>query len=143
MMQQARNLLVDLDERSQRPRFLIADRDAKFSRAFDAIFHDEGMKVTGTPIRSPNANAHVERWVGSARRECLDRLLVFSRHQLDRVVRVCVRHYKERRPHRALDMRAPNPRAIPSTRGDPTESAAVRRRDLVGGLMHECEAAAA
>jgi putative transposase len=65
MMQQARNLLMDLDERSQRPRFLIHDRDAKSSRAFDAIFHDEGMKVTRTPIRAPNANAHVERWVGS------------------------------------------------------------------------------
>jgi putative transposase len=143
MMQQARNLLMDLDERSQRPRFLIHDRDAKFSRAFDAIFHDDGMKVIRTPTRAPNTNAHVERWVGSVRRECLDRLLIFSRRQLDRVVRVYVLHYNERRPHRALDLRAPDSRAIPSARGDPAESAAVRRRDLLGGLIHEYEAAAA
>jgi putative transposase len=65
MMQQARNLLMDLDERGRRPRFLIHDRDAKFSRAFDGIFHSQGMRVIRTPIQAPNANAHIERWVGS------------------------------------------------------------------------------
>ncbi|MGH2693364.1 MAG: integrase core domain-containing protein, partial [Actinomycetota bacterium] len=85
-----------------------------------------------------------ERWIGSARRECLDRLLIFRRRQLDRVVRVYVRHYNERRPHRALDLQAPDPRTKPSTRGDPTASpTAIRRRDLLGGLIHEYEAAAA
>ena len=76
MMQQARNLLIDLDERGPRPRFLIHDRDAKFGRAFDAIFHGDGMRVIRTPLKAPNANAHIERWVGSVRRECLDRLLI-------------------------------------------------------------------
>jgi putative transposase len=142
MLQQARNLLIDLDDRSQRPRFLIHDRDAKFSHPFDAIFHGEGMRVIRTPFQAPNANAHVERWVGSVRRECLDRLLIFGRRQLDHVLRVYVRHYNERRPHRALDLEAPEPRTMPSTRGDPV-SAAVRRRDLLGGLIHEYEAAAA
>jgi putative transposase len=142
MMQQARNVLMDLDDRGRQPRFLIHDRDAKFSRAFDAVFHGEGMRVIRTPLRAPNANAHVERWVGSVRRECLDRLLIFSRRQLDRVLRVYVRHYNARRPHRALDLQAPDPLRMPSTRGDPA-STAVRRRDLLGGLIHEYEAAAA
>jgi len=143
MMQQARNLLMDLDGRTLWPRFLIHDRDAKFSRPFDAIFQGEGMEVIRTPIRAPNANAHVERWVGSVRRECLDRLLIFSQRQLDRIVRVYVQHYNERRPHRALDLRAPDPHATPPTRGDPAESGGLRRRDLPGGLIHEYEAAAA
>ena len=91
---------------------------------------------------APNANAHIERWVGSARRECLDRMLIFSRRQLERVLRVYVQHYNEQRPHRALDLQAPDPRTTPATGGDPV-SAAVRRRDLLGGLIHEYEAAAA
>jgi putative transposase len=133
----------DLDDRGQRLRFLLHDRDAKFSRAFDAIFHGEAMSVIRTPLKAPNANTHIERWVRSVRRECLDRLLILSRRQLDRVVRVYARHYNERRPHRALDPQAPDPLPMPSTRGDPAVSAAVRRRDLLGGLIHEYEAAAA
>jgi len=69
MLQQARNLVMDLDDRGQRPRLLIHDRDAKFSRAFGAVFCSEGIRVIRTPVRAPNANAHIERWVGSARRE--------------------------------------------------------------------------
>jgi len=123
MLQQARNLLMDLDDRGRRPRFLIHDRDAKFGRAFDAVFHGEGMKVMRTPLQAPNANAHIERWVGSVRRECLDRLLILSRRQLERVLRVYVRHYNEQRPHRALGLRAPNLRSPPSVRGRPAGSA--------------------
>jgi transposase InsO family protein len=144
MLQQARNLLMDLDDRGQRPRFLIHDRDTKFSRAFDVMFHGAGMRVIRTPIQAPNANAHIERWVGSVRRECLDRLLIFSRRQLDHVLRVYVRHYNEHRPHRALDLQAPDPLRMVSTVGDPAGSAmAIRRRDLLGGLIHEYGAAAA
>jgi putative transposase len=79
MTQQARNLLMDLDDHGRRPRFLIHDRDTKFSRAFDAIFRSEGIEIVRTPIQAPNANAHAERFVGSVRRECLDRLLIFGR----------------------------------------------------------------
>jgi hypothetical protein len=93
VVQQARNLLMDLDDRGQRRQLLIHDHDAKFSRAFDAVFHGEGMRVIRTPLRAPNANAHIERWVGTARRECLDWLLIFSRRQLERVLRVFVEHY--------------------------------------------------
>jgi putative transposase len=144
LLQQARNLLMDLGDRSERPRFLIHDRDAKLSRAFDAIFHDQAIKTIRTPIRAPNANAHIERWVGSVRRECLDRLLIFNRRQLEHVLRVYVRHYNSQRPHRALELQAPEPLTLPSIRRDPAASAkAVRRRDLLGGLIHEYEAAAA
>jgi len=85
MLQQARNLLMELDDRGRAVRFVIHDRDAKFSRAFDAILATENMKAIRTPVQAPNANAHVERWVGSVRRECLDRLLIVGRRQLEHV----------------------------------------------------------
>jgi putative transposase len=144
ILQQARNLLMNLDDRGQRCRFVIHDRDSKFSRAFDGVFRSDGMRVIRTPVRAPNANAHIERWVGSVRRDCLDRLLIFNRRQLERALRVYVRHYNEQRPHRALALQPPDPPTVPSTRGNLAGSAvAIRRRDLLGGLIHEYEAAAA
>jgi putative transposase len=89
--QQARNLgFTDLFERLH---FLIHDRDSTFTAAFNEVFRSEGIKVIHTPIRAPQANAYAERWVGSVRRECLDRLLIFSRRQLEHVLRVYMRHY--------------------------------------------------
>jgi putative transposase len=70
---------MDLDDRGGQPRFLIHDRDTKFTHAFDAFVRSEGVRVIRTPVRAPNANAHMERWVGSVRRECLDRLLILNR----------------------------------------------------------------
>jgi hypothetical protein len=100
--------------------------------------------VIPTPLQAPNANAHIERWIGSARRECLDRPLILSQRQLNRVLRVYVRHDNQQRPHRALDPQAPDPGSTPSVTGRPAGSAmAPRRRDLLGGLIHEYEAAAA
>jgi putative transposase len=100
--------------------------------------------VIRTPVRAPNANAHIERWVGTVRRECLDRLLIFNRRQLERILHVYVRHYNQQRPHRALALQAPEPSPMPSPRGEPIRAAiAIRRRDLLGGLIHEYEAAAA
>jgi putative transposase len=93
MTQQARNMLMELDDRQQHPLFLSHDRETKFSRAFDGIVQSEGITIIRTPFRAPNANAYAERWVGSVRRECLDRLLIFSRGQLERVLQVYVRHY--------------------------------------------------
>ena len=142
--QQARNLLMDLEDRSQPARFIIHDRDTKFSRAFDAVFEGAGMNVIRTPIQAPNANAYVERWVGTARRECLDRLLIFSRRQLEHVLAVFVRHYNAQRPHRALALRAPDTSAAPPARGDPCVTiTTVKPRDLLGGLIHEYETIAA
>jgi len=108
------------------------------------VFQSEGVRIVKTPVRALRANAHIERWVGSIRRECLDRLLIFNRRQLERVLRVYVQHYNERRPDRALDLRAPSPLAAPSTRLEPAGSVTeIRRRDLLGGLIHEYESAAA
>jgi putative transposase len=119
MLQQARNLMMDLDDRGRRVRFLIHDRDKKFPAAFDAFFVGENVKIIRTPIQAPNANAHVERWVGSVRRECLDRLLIFRRRQLEHVLRVYVRHHNNQRPHRSLDLRAPDSIDAPIARGNP------------------------
>jgi putative transposase len=143
MLQQARNLLMDLDDRRSQVRILLHDRDSKFSAAFDAVFTNEGIRIVRTPVRAPNANAHVERWVGSVRRECLDRLLILGRRQLEQVLRVYVRHYKHGRPHRALDLQPPEPTAAATARGDPpTPPTGVQRRDLLGGLIHEYQIAA-
>ena len=129
---------MDLDDRGQRPRFLIHDRDKKFSRAFDAIVQSGGITIIRTAIQAPNANAHIERWIGSARRECLDRMLIFGRRQLEHVLRVYVRHHNQHRPHRALDLEAPDAVGMRVVRGDPAASAtAVQRDDLLGGLLHE------
>jgi putative transposase len=144
MLQQARNLLMELDDHDRTVRFLIHDRDAKFPRAFDTLLASENIKVIRTPVRAPNANAHMERWVGSVRRECLDRLLILGRRQLQHVLRVYVRHYNEERPHRALDLKPPHPRVRPAVGADSTPQALrVTRRDLLGDLIHEYELAAA
>jgi transposase InsO family protein len=144
MLQQARNLLMELDDRDEQVRFLIHDRDAKFPRAFDALLAGEKMKVIRTPVRAPNANAYMERWVGSVRRECLDRLLILGRRQLEHVLRVYVRHHNSGRPHRAPDLKPHDWSARSSLSMESTTQALpVSRRDLLGGLIHEYELAAA
>src|SRR2546426_661249 len=90
-------------------RFLIHDRDSKFSRAFDTVFRGEGVEIIRTPFRAPQANAFAERWVGTVRRDCLDWLLIVSRAQLERVLRIYVDHYNTHRPHRALELTPPMP----------------------------------
>ena len=140
MLQQARNLRMDIDDRGQRPKFLVHDRDTKLTRAFDAFFRAEGVRVIRTPVRAPNANAHIERWIGTVRRECLDRLLIVNRHQLERVLGAYVRHYNTQRPHRALELLAPEP--APARSGDPAPTV-IQRRDVLGGIIHEYQAIAA
>jgi putative transposase len=144
MLQQARNLLMELDDQDRQVRFLIHDRDAKFPRAFDALLESDGINVLRTPFRAPNANAHTERWVGTVRRECIDRLLILGRRQLEHILRVYVRHYNRHRPHRALDLNPPetNPPTRAATTSTPRPFR-VDRRDLLGGLIHEYDIAAA
>ena len=100
--QQARNLLLVLGEQGRRVRFLLRDRDAKFSRSFDDVFCSEAVQVLMTPVRAPKANAHAERWVRTVRAECLDWLLVLGRAHLEQILRVYGEHYNAHRPHRAL-----------------------------------------
>jgi putative transposase len=132
--QQARNLLMGLGDDLGRYRFLLRDRDTKFTAAFDAIFAAEGIKILITPVRAPRANAYAERWVGTVRRECLDRLLVFGRRHLVSVLGEYAEHYNGHRPHRALGQAPPLGSAqqvgfLPAGR--------VVRRDRLGGLVHE------
>lgn len=139
--QQARNLVAVLDDQATAFKFLIRDRDAKFSRAFDDVWRWTGAAVIRTPVRAPNANAYAERWVGTVRRECLDQLLIVGRQQLVRVLRTYVEHYNRHRPHRSLGHMAPVPSALVEPRSGPVLGG-LRRRDLLGGLIHEYEPAA-
>ena len=141
--QQARNLLMDLDDRQEGVRFLIHDRDAKFARAFDGLLGSAGIGVVLTPYQTPTANAVVERFIGSVRRECLDRLLIVGQHHLLHVLNVYVTHYNAHRPHRALGLRAPDSVETPLPSVQPALALAnLKRRDLLGGLLHEYRAAA-
>ena len=138
--QQARNLAMRLQDAGEEPRFIVHDRDAKFSGAFDAVFEAEGIKVIRTPLQAPNANAIAERWIGTVRRESLDRMLVLSRRHLEATLCEYTEHFNGHRPHRALDMEAPAARRHLRLVGkDPPP---VRRRDVLGGLIHEYERAA-
>ena len=139
--QQARNLLLALEEQGRRLRFLLRDRDAKFSRAFDDVFGSEGAEVLLTPVQAPNANAYAERWIRTVRAECLDWLLVVGRRHLDQVLRVYVAHYNQHRPHRALGLEPPDPAAGFRIIAE-DHRARVQRQDLLGGLLHEYRRAA-
>jgi transposase InsO family protein len=139
--QQARNLLLVLGERGRRVRFVLRDRDAKFTRAFDDVFCSQGAEVLLTPVQAPNANAYAERWVGTVRAECLDWLLMVGRGHLARVLRIYVEHYNRHRPHRSLGLEAPASPACLTIVSE-TEPGSVHRRDLLGGLLHQCQRAA-
>jgi putative transposase len=105
--QQARNLLMDLGDRADRIRFLIRDRDSKFTTAFDTVFADADIRIIRTPARSPRANAIVERFIRTLRRECLDHLLITGPRHLDVVLREYMQHFNTHRPHRALHQQPP------------------------------------
>ena len=131
--QQTRNLLMDLDDRTTQFRFLIRDRDAKFTTAFDAVFASADIRIIRTPVRAPRANAIAERWIGTLRRECLDHMLITGRRHLAAVLREYLDHYNTHRPHRSLHQHPP------ARRTPPPCTATVRplRRDRLGGLIHE------
>jgi putative transposase len=139
--QQARNVSGDLRGLGVVPRFLIHDRDTKFTASFDAVFEADGARIVSTPIRAPNANAHAERWVGTVRAECLDWILVRGRRHLGGVLHEYVTHYNDHRPHRAMGLLPPDDR-----QGRPHLEArrpsAIRRRPILGGLINEYGAAA-
>jgi putative transposase len=135
--QQARNLgFTDLFDRM---RFVIHDRDSKFTAAFDENFRSEGIQVIRTPIRAPHANAYAERFVRTIRAECLDWLLILGRRHLERVLRAYTAHYNHERPHRALALHPPEP----ATMTQQPNTGRIERRDVLGGLIHEYHRAAA
>jgi putative transposase len=136
--QQARNLAAD--ERLENVRFLIRDRNSKFTSSFDTIFHTEDATILKTPVRAPKANAFAERWVRTVREDCLDHTLITSRRHLEHTMRDYTRHYNQQRPHRALALATPAGET-PAARGRPPVD--IRRRDILGGVIHEYHATAA
>jgi transposase InsO family protein len=124
--QQARNLLLDLDERAAAFRYLVRDRAGQFTAAFDAVLADAGIDVLKIPPRSPRANAYAERFVLTARTEPTDRMLIFGERHLRHVLKEYVRHYNGQRPHRGRQLRPPRPdHQIPALPG-PTDHAPSR-----------------
>jgi putative transposase len=143
--QQARNLLMHLDDGgADRLRVLIRDRDSKFISDFDEVFRSEGIRVIKAPVRAPKARAPAERWVGTVRRECLDRILILGRRHLAAVLGEYVAHYNGHRPHRSLGQRPPLGESPPNEQSaiDLVERGRIRRRDRLGGLLREYELAA-
>jgi putative transposase len=136
--QQARNLLMDLGERADRFKFLIRDRDGKFSRVFDEVLTSNAIRIIKTPPRSPRANSYAERFVGTLRRECLDHLLIYGEQHLRRVLTDHEWHYNAHRAHQSGDQRPPL--------HDPDQpidvTAVIKRRTTVAGLIHEYRRAA-
>ncbi|MCK9929793.1 integrase core domain-containing protein [Frankia sp. Mgl5] len=129
---------MDLEERTHRFRFLIRDRGTKFTASFDAVFTAAGIDVMRTPPQSPKANAIAERWVGTARRECTDRLLIVSEQHLTSVLATYAEHFNTHRPHRSLSQHPPDPPPAVAPASDST----VRHTRVLGGLINEYRNAA-
>jgi putative transposase len=118
---------------------MVRDRDAKFTASFDAVFADAGIEILRSPPQAAGANAYAERWIGSVRREGLDRLLIFHEQQLVRVLTEYQTHYNSHRPHRALHQRPP---IAYSARCPARTDGVVRRTKVLGGLFSEYRYAA-
>ncbi len=132
--QQARNLLMDLDEQTHRVRFMIRDRGSNFTSAFDAVLADAGIQTVLCNVRTPRMNAIAERWIGGCRRELLDRNLIWNQSHLRRILREYATHHNQHRPHRALDAAAPlKPLPEPAD----LDQYRVRKQARVGGLINE------
>ena len=139
LAQLARNLCMDLDDAGRRFRFVIRDRDAKFTARFDAVFTAIDARIIRTPVRAPRANGIAERFVGSVRRELLDRILIINQRHATAVLRAYEHHYNNHRPHRALGQAAP---LRPLPQHTTIEVNGIRRRDRLDGLLHEYQHAA-
>ena len=130
--QVARNLVGDLADRVRSIKFLIRDRDTKFTAGFDDVFRSEGIRVIKTPVRSPRANAYAERWVKTVRTECLDWTLILDYRHLERAHREFVGDYNGQRPHRGIDLKVPTGVIAPTL----PLLQHTDRHDVLGGLIH-------
>ena len=135
VVQQARNLLMDLEDAGTRVKFVLHDRDASFTAAFDAVFQSAGVRVIRSAVQAPRMNSVMERWIGSCRRELLDRTLVWNQRHLMIVLREYEDFHNAHRPHRALKQAAPL-RPLPDGVADLNQFR-VQRRDRAGGVIHE------
>ena len=138
--QAARNLFLRHGEQLDAARALVRDRGSQFVDAFDEVFRTEGLKILRTPVRTPVANSFAERWIGSIRRELLDRTIVWNRRQLERLVIDYIEHYNQHRPHQSLDQRPPTPAHDPPE--TPPATVTVLRTSRYDGLIHEYRNAA-
>ncbi|CAI7974136.1 transposase [Frankia sp. Hr75.2] len=136
--QRARNMLMDLEEHSYRFRFLIRDRDTKLTASFDAVFAGAGIDVVRTPPQAPQANAIAERRIGTARRECTDRLLIVSERHLTSVLDSYAKHFNTHRPHRSLGQHPPDSPPVLA----PTPDSTIRRTRILDGMINEYRNAA-
>jgi putative transposase len=135
--QQARQHSWRLADRPEPFRYLIRDRDQKFTESFDEVFRSAGCQITRTPFRTPQANGVAGRLVRTVRSECLDRLLILNQPHLEHVLAVFAAHYDGHRPHRALDLKPPHPASLSSGPAAQTGEIRVERRDRLGGVLHE------
>jgi hypothetical protein len=128
-------------------KFLVRDRETKYVANFDEVFRSEGAQILKTPFRTPNANAYAERFVRTIRSECLDHLLIVNARHLERVLRSYARHYNHQRPHQGISqespvLTSPSPLIAAAAGQDPqSHQRQIRRRDRLGGLIHEYELA--
>jgi transposase InsO family protein len=129
---------MELDHRADGLRFLPWDRGTKFTTAFDAVFTATGIDVLRTPPQAPRASAVAERWVGTVRRECTDRIRIAGERHLTNVLAEYATHYNGHHPHRALDQQPSNP----PPRIVDLDTARVRRRPILSGLINEYSQAA-
>ncbi|WP_369362587.1 integrase core domain-containing protein [Streptomyces sp. CG4] len=143
VVQAAKNLVMDLEDEGYRARFMIRDRDGKFPGMFDAILKDVGIEVVLSGVRMPRMNAIVERWVQTCRRELLDRTLIWNQRHLLNVLREFEQFYNGHRPHQGIANARPL-YPLPAPIADPDQIARldIRRRDGLGGILHEYEHAA-
>jgi putative transposase len=139
--QQARNLVMDLGDRAAQFKFLIHDRDTKFTGSFDAVFTTQGVRIVHTPAQAPRANAFAERWIRTARRECLDHTLIHGERHLLTTLSEYVVHYNEHRPHQARQQLRPTADAATPPITD-LAAARVSRRTILHGLISEYSQAA-
>ena len=137
--QQARNLAITLEDQGRAVRFLVRDRDGKFVGPFDEVMRSIGARVVLTPVRSPRANVFAERFVRTARTECLDWLLIRSERHLKMALDEFVEHCNNERPHRGIGLEVP---VAYSTIREFTSVDGVQRADRLGGLVHEYRVAA-
>jgi putative transposase len=136
--QQAKNLMVELGDRAGGFKFLMRDRDTKFTAIFDEVFRTEGIQVMLTAPQTPRMNAIMERWIGGVRRELLDRILIMNDRHLRKVLAEYEIHFNTHRPHRALNQASPlRPLPRPADADADADEMKITRRDRIGGLLHE------